>query len=188
LTESVLLGLIGGGGGLLLAFLLLGGIRSLGLENIPRLDTVSIDGRVLAFTFGLSVMTGIIFGLIPALQSSRVDVNSALKQEDGRSSGGQQQHRFRSLLLISETALATMLLIAAGLLIKSFLLVQATEPGFNPGNRLTGHIALPTQRYATPAQMGAFFEKMIERVSVLPGVISVAVDSHLPMTRRSSLI
>jgi putative ABC transport system permease protein len=188
LTESVLLALVGGIGGLLLAFLLVGIVRALSLQNVPRLETVRIDVWALVFTFGLSVLTGIIFGLMPALQASRVDLNSALKQEDGRSSGGQQQQRFRSLLLVSETALATVLLIAAGLLIKSFLVVQATAPGFNPDNRLTAHIALPSQRYATPAQMGAFYERLLDRVSVLPGVASAAIDSHLPMTGRDLLL
>ncbi len=143
LTESVMLALAGGLVGLVLAIMCVKVLRVFGPENIPRLNEVGIDGRVMAFTFFISLLTGIVFGLAPALRASRVDLNQVLK-DGGRSSGGGVGHqRIRKLLIISEVALSLVLLIGAGLLIRSYQRIVNASPGFNPHNVLSLRLSLP---------------------------------------------
>src|SRR5215510_10551212 len=125
LTESLLLAMVGGGGGILLAQWAIDALRTLGPEQLPRLQSVSIDGRILLFTLGVTLLTGVLFGLAPALQAGRFNLNALLK-EGGR--GGGQRRRLRDALVITEVALALALLTGAGLLIRSFWKLQQTDP------------------------------------------------------------
>ena len=138
LTESLLLGLLGGAAGLLIAKAALYVVRTVNPGNIPRLDAISLDGTVLAFTFGVSVLTGLIFGLTPALRAARVDLNTSLKaggrNTQGEGGFGSSRRRLRSLLVVSEVALSLMLLIGAGLLIRSFVRLQTRLAGIRPEN------------------------------------------------------
>jgi putative ABC transport system permease protein len=185
LTESVLLALVGGAFGLLLAF---GGIKlliAINPSNIPRLSEVDIDGRVLGFTFLVSILTGLIFGLIPALQASKPDLNETLKAEGGRgSTGGIRKQRVRSLLVISEVALTSLLLIGAGLMIKSFVTLQKVNPGFNPYNVLTMQVNLPQTKYREDHQIASFYEQVLGRVETLPGVLSAGASTIVPLIDR----
>jgi len=186
LTESVLLGLLGGVAGLLLAWW---GVRALvGLEpNLPRLAEVTVDGQVLAFTFALALLTSLIFGLAPALQATRGDLNEALK-EGGRSGGsGARTHRIRNVLVVAEIALALVLLVSAGLMINSLLRLQHIDPGFRTDNILTMQIALPEANYPDEhLELAAnFYRQLTERVATLPGVQSVGMTSALPLTNSS---
>src|SRR5437764_13210174 len=151
LTESVLLSAIGGTAGLLLSVWLTDVLISIIPEGAPRLDQVGIDFRVLAFALGISALTGILFGLAPALQASKLDVSSSLK-EGGRTGEGHRRTSARSLLLIGEVALSLMLLVGAGLLIKSFMRLQDVKAGFNPDGVLVSSVALPRAKYKEPAQ------------------------------------
>ena len=136
LTESVLLALMGGVLGILLAYWGISVLIAFGPDNIPRLNEITIDPRVLGFTFGISLLTGVLFGLIPALQASRPDLNDALK-EGSRGSTGGRSRTFRNVFVVAEVSLALVLLVGAGLMIRSFMRLQAVETGFNPENVLT---------------------------------------------------
>jgi putative ABC transport system permease protein len=185
LTESVLLSVVGGALGLVLAY---GEIRLLlGLNpaNIPRLSEIGIDGRVLGFTFLIAILTGIIFGLAPALQASKTDLNEALKEGARGSTGGINRQRVRSLLVVSEVALTVLLLIGAGLMLKSFYSLQSVNPGFNPANTLTMMVNLPASKYTDDHQVQAFFEQVLNRVNVLPGVQAAGAVTGLPLTTTS---
>ncbi len=179
LTESVLLSTIGGMAGVLLSAWLTGLLISLLPEGAPRLDQVQIDYRVLAFAVGVTALTGILFGLVPALQASKLDVNSALK-EGGRSAEGHRRTNARSLLLIGEVALSLMLLVGAGLLIKSFVRLQQVQPGFNPHSVLLASVALPGAKYKEE-QRPEFFRQLIERLEAVPGVQAVGGGVNLPL-------
>jgi predicted permease len=187
LTESVLLAVTGGFGGLLLAFLAVKVLRVFGAENIPRLMEVGVDGRVVAFTFIVSLVTGIVFGLVPALRASRVNLNEVLK-EGGRSSSlgggafGLGHHQVRKLLIVSEVALAIILLIGAGLLVRSYRRIATANPGFDAHNVLSLRLSLPASKYATPASITAFYRQADERIKGLPGVESVGATYSLPMS------
>ncbi len=180
LTESVLLAFAGGAAGLLLAVWGLAGLRWLNPGNIPRLSAIAIDGRALAFTSAVVLLTGILFGLAPALRSSQVSLGETLK-EGGRSlSGG--HHRLRNLLVVAEIALSLVLLIGAGLLIRSFIRVQQVEPGFAPQNVLSMRLALVGPAYSDEARRVSFYQQLWERVRGLPGVESAGGASVLPLT------
>ncbi|MEY2563626.1 MAG: hypothetical protein QOH88_1819 [Verrucomicrobiota bacterium] len=179
LTESVLLSAIGGITGLLLSIWLTDLLLSIVPEGAPRMDQVGIDYRVLAFACGISALTGILFGLLPALQASKLDVSSSLK-EGGRSSEGNRRTSARSLLLIGEVALSLMLLVGAGLLIKSFLRLQEVRPGFNPHNVLIASVALPGAKYKEP-QRPEFFRQLVQRLAASPGVQAVGGGVNLPL-------
>ncbi|MEW6210936.1 MAG: ABC transporter permease [Acidobacteriota bacterium] len=180
LTESALLALMGGAVGLALAIAAIKVLRAIGPDNIPRLDEVGIDGRVMAFTFFISLATALIFGLAPAVRASRVDLNESLK-ESGRSSG-HSQHRIRRLLVMIEVALSLVLLIGAGLLIRSYQRIANAHPGFDPHNVLSFRLLLPASRYQTPEAILSFHKRARERIKSLPGVESVAVTYSLPMS------
>jgi putative ABC transport system permease protein len=179
LTESVLLSAIGGIAGLLLSIWLTDVLLSIIPEGAPRLDQVGIDYRVLSFAFGISALTGILFGLVPALQASKLDVSSSLK-EGGRTGEGHRRTSARSLLLIGEVALSLMLLVGAGLMIKSFLRLQEVRPGFNPHNVLICSIALPGAKY-NEQQRPEFFRQLMERLQMAPGVQAAGGGVNLPL-------
>jgi putative ABC transport system permease protein len=179
LTESVLLSLAGGGLGLLVAFW---GVRALGQwsgASLPAMQGIGIDAWVLAFTLGVSVITGLVFGLAPAFQTWRTDVNAALKQE-GRGDTGGHRNRLRHLLVVSEVALALVLLIGAGLLIKSFSRLNEVNPGFRTDGVLTFQVTLTDGK--SPAQKINFAQQVIERLRALPGVQAAAATDSLPLT------
>jgi putative ABC transport system permease protein len=179
LTESVLLAMVGGVLGLLLALWGLHALVALSPANIPRLDQIGIDGKVLAFTLTVSLLTGIIFGLVPALQASKPDLNESLKEGGRGSSGGVRGRRIRSLLVVAEIALSLVLLVGAGLLIKSFIQLQKFDLGFNPNNLLTMRVQLPGSKYREPAQVVNFYQQVFQRMESVPGVQSVGAISDI---------
>jgi putative ABC transport system permease protein len=184
LTESVLLALIGGGVGLLLAFQGLSFLIKLA-PSVPRLHESTVDGRVLIFCSLLSLATGILFGLVPAFQASSIDLNEALKQSGpGRRLGSGP--RLRRMVAVAETALALMLLIGASLLIRSFVRLSNVELGFNSRNVLTAMIMLPESRYSAPKRQAAFFKEAIRRIEALPGVESVAAADSVPLVTNDT--
>src|SRR3989454_9321664 len=179
LTESVLLSLAGGGLGLLLAFW---GVQTLGQwseASLPAMHGIGIDAWVLSFTLGVSVVTGLLFGLAPAFQVSRTDVNAALKQESRGDTGG-QPYGPRHLLVESEGALSLVLLIGAGLLIKSFSRLNEVDPGFRTEGVLTFQVTLTGEK-SSPQKVN-FIEQIIERLKALPGVQAAAATDSLPLT------
>jgi putative ABC transport system permease protein len=180
LTESILLSAIGGAAGLLLSIWLTDLLMSMLPEGAPRIEQVGIDYRVLTFALGVSALTGILFGIVPALQASKLEVTSALK-EGGRSGEGHRRTSARSLLLIGEVALSLMLLVGAGLLIKSFLRLQEVRPGFNAHNVLTAHLSLQGPKYKKDRQYVEFFRQLKERLEAEPGVQAVGGSVNLPL-------
>ena len=180
LTESVMLSVLGGAVGLLLALWGIDLLQSLKPRNLPRLSAISIDGRVLFFTLGLAVLTGLVFGLVPALNASRLNVNEALKEGGRSSTAGITRHRFSNLLVASELALALVLLIGAGLLIKGFWRLRAVEPGFATDNLITMRLELPEARYKEIPKQTQFRERALEAINVLPGV-EAAMVSEIPL-------
>ncbi|HVF70662.1 MAG TPA: ABC transporter permease [Chthoniobacterales bacterium] len=179
LTESILLSAIGGIAGLLLSVWLTDLLMAIVPEGAPRLDQVGIDYRVLTFALGVSALTGILFGIVPALQASKLDVTTALK-EGGRSGEGHRRTSARSLLLIGEVALSLMLLVGAGLLIKSFLRLQEVRPGFNAHNVLIASVSLPGAKYKDQGFV-EFFQRLKERLAASPGVQAVGGAINLPL-------
>jgi len=185
LTESILLSLIGASLGILLTLWANDLLVALKPQNLPRLAEVGIDSRVLWFTFAVSLLTGALFGLAPALQTSKPNLNESLK-EGGRTTGSVGRHRLRSILVISEVALALVLLIGAGLMIKSLYRLQQFSPGFNPANVLTMRLSLPQSKYSQPHHQRAFFESLLKRVETLPGVQSASAVNSLPLSRTGN--
>ncbi len=182
LTESVLLAMVGGGLGLLLALRGTSIVEALGSQVTPLLTGIKIDSSVLVFTLVASILSGIVFGLAPALHVSNPDLNESLK-EGGRSSGaGASRNRLRSALVVSEVAMALVLLICAGLLIKSVLRLRDVSPGFSSENQLTMNITLPSAKYPKAPMWVAAYNQMIERIESLPGVQSAGLTSVLPLS------
>ncbi|MEK6323120.1 MAG: ABC transporter permease [Acidobacteriota bacterium] len=181
LTESFLLALFGGGLGLLLASWAIDLIVKFGPSNLPRLLDVSVDGRVLMFTFAVSVATGLIFGLAPAIHSSRVNLNESLKESGGRGSGGRASKRMRGALIVFETASALVLLIGAGLLINSFIRLLRVPPGFNPEGVVVARTSMPANRYPKIELGKAMYKRALDGIAALPGVEAVSVASNLPL-------
>ena len=186
LTESLLLSVIGGIAGLLLSIWLTDVLTAMLPQGAPRVDQIGIDYRVLIFALGVSGLTGVLFGLVPALQASKLDVTSALK-EGGRSGEGHRRTSARSLLLIGEVALSLMLLVGAGLLIKSFLRLQEIRPGFNAHNVLIANLALPGAKYKDQ-QFVEFFRQLKERLEAVPGVQAVGGSINLPLNASGYMI
>ncbi|HKP86337.1 MAG TPA: ABC transporter permease [Blastocatellia bacterium] len=180
LTESLLLAVCGGGVGLLLALWIIDLLPKINAGQIPRLDKINIDGKVLVATIGFSLLTGIITGVAPALRGSRPNLRLWLN-EGTRASAGLARRRLGNLLVIAEIALALVLLVGAGLMIKSFVRLVNVDPGFNPDNVLAVDLALPGPRYPKAQQQKMFFEQLIERVKALPGVDSVGVSTEIPL-------
>src|SRR4051812_20401988 len=180
LTESILLSAIGGVAGLVLSIWLTDLLMSMLPEGAPRLEQISIDYRVLTFALGVTALTGILSGIVPALQASKLDLTSALK-EGGRSGEGHRRTSARSLLLIGEVALSLMLLVGAGLLIKSFLRLQEVRPGFNAHNVLIANLALQGPKYKDDQQCVEFFRLLKERLEAVPGVQAAGGSVNLPL-------
>jgi putative ABC transport system permease protein len=182
LTESLLLALIGGVVGSLIAVWALDLIVKFGPENVPRLSEVRLDPRALGFTLLVTLLTGVLFGLAPALQGARVSLTEAIN-ESGRASdaGGREGARLRNALVILETALAVVLLVGAGLLINSFVRLLRTPPGFNPDGVIVARTTLPQARYPEAERGKTVYRRALERIAVLPGVQQVSVASYLPL-------
>jgi putative ABC transport system permease protein len=180
LTESLLLAAVGGALGALLAVWGVDLLLKLAPEGLPRLSEIRVDGRALGWTALVSLLTGVTFGFAPAWQSSRLNLNETLK-EGGRSAmqSGTRQ-RWRQVLVVTELALAMMLLISAGLLVKSLWRLQQVELGVNPESVLTMQLALPFQRYAKSEQVRNFYSRLVEQTQALPGVRAAAVSNSLP--------
>ncbi|MDT5272323.1 MAG: hypothetical protein QOH49_4509 [Acidobacteriota bacterium] len=189
LTESLLLGLTGGALGLVLAAWGVELLVALSPGNIPRLEEVGLDARVLAFTFGVSALTGIVFGLLPALSASKADVSVSLKEGGSRgSTAGAGARRLRGALVVAEIAITVVLLAGAGLMIRSFNAIQAVNPGFRPERIMTFDFALPMTKYKEEPQRAAFFEQLTARAAALPGVERAAVVDSLPLSGGGSVL
>jgi predicted permease len=184
LTESLLLAGAGGALGLLLAAWGIELLLKLYPDSLPRLDQINVDPRVLGFTLFVTLVTGIIFGLAPALQTTRVDLHDALK-EGSRASGGAHGRRLRNALVVAEVALALVVLISAGLLFVSFKRLMHVDPGFDSRNVLTLRLRLPDLKYAEATQTTAFLREAMQRVAALPGVERVSVTMGFPLGRNS---
>ena len=186
IVESLLLALIGGTLGFLFAGWGIDLLLALKPENLPRLDQVRVDWSVLVFTGGISVATGLLFGLVPALQTTSPHLNEMLKEGDRSGTSGPARHRVRDLLIVSEVALSLVLLVGAGLLIRSFVRLLQVDPGFRSDHVMTVSIPLPVSRYPAAAQEAAFFQRLLERVRELPGVRSAGAVTDVPLFGGSS--
>jgi putative ABC transport system permease protein len=181
LTENALLAAVSGAIGVALSFWTTRAMATLPANALPRINRVQIDGQVLVFTVAVSLLTGILFGLMPALQLSKSDVQGVLRDEGRGSAGGRRRNLLRSLLVVSQVALSLILLIGAGLLMRSFVSLRSVNVGFNPDRLLVMNIALPPSRYSTNAQITGFFDRLVKQVAGMPGVRSAAVSSGLPL-------
>ncbi|HTV53968.1 MAG TPA: ABC transporter permease, partial [Terriglobia bacterium] len=184
LTESVLLSAIAGGFGGLLAFITTKLFVHLSPGNIPRLNQTTVDSRVLGFTLLVSLVTGVLFGLVPIVGASKPHLNESLKAGDRSLAHSTPGDRTRRLLVIGEVALAMILLVGAGLLVQSLLGLLEVNPGFDPSKTLTFSLSLPDASYP-PAKQAAFFRSLLSRINVLPGVRSDAAISPLPLSGDS---
>jgi putative ABC transport system permease protein len=181
LTENLLLGILGGSVGVLLAMWGTHALIALSPANIPRVETVSIDTRVALFLLGITLLTSIGFGLAPALQSSSVNVNDTLKEGGRSNSERASRNRLRSFLIASEFALALVLLIGAGLMIRSFFALQTIDPGFNPHNVISMVVSVAGSKEDDRNRREIFYRQLLERMRTLPGVQSVGAINHLPL-------
>jgi predicted permease len=181
LTESVLLGVAGGLLGLLLAFWGVDALRFASPPDLPRVAETAVNAPVLVFGVTISILTGLLFGIAPALQSARRDVHNSLS-EDGRESARGPRVAMRKVLVVSETALGVIVLVGAGLLLRSFLRLEQVDLGFEPQDVLTMRVILHGTNYSKPPQRTAFYQRTLERIESLPGVKSAAAISFLPLT------
>jgi len=188
LVESMVLSMTGGAAGFLLAVWGLEFLLSLSPPNIPRLNEISIDPVVLVFTLGVSILTSIGFGLVPALKLSRVDLSSALKEGGRGAMVGAGTRRYRSALVVAEMALAIVLLIGSGLLIRSFQRLLDVKPGFATENLITFSLALQGTTYSDARRRAEFYQRLEERLSGLPGVSSIGATTRLPMLNPTNNI
>jgi putative ABC transport system permease protein len=186
LAETSILALVGGAFGLIFAhygtvFM----VKFVG-NQLPRAGGIGLDGWVLAFTLGISLLTGTLAGLIPALRLTREDVSEALKQSAGRTASESGSRRTRSVLIVAEIALSLMLLIGAGLLIRSLWMLRGVNPGFNPDHLITMFLSIPSTKFTTPQQQISFYDRVLQRVQALPSVQSDGVIDALPLTGGGS--
>jgi putative ABC transport system permease protein len=189
LTETALLGLLGGTVGLLAASWLVPVLVAVSPRDIPRIDGVVLDTTAMGFTLLVSLVTGFLFGIIPAFQVSRLDANQALKEGASLQGRGLRlfgRFRLRSFLVITEVALALVLLVGAGLLGRSFLELMAVRPGFLPDHVLSMQLSLPSYRYAQAQQQADFYQQLMERVSGMPGVQAAGLTNVLPLSGNDS--
>lgn len=186
LSESILLALVGGSAGVVLAVWGLDLLRSIGAQTVPRLAEVNLDLRVLLVTLGVAVVTGIVIGLIPALASGKPELTEALKEGGRGSTSGLRRNRLRNALVVAEVALALVLLVGASLLLKSFVRLQNVHPGFEPKNVLTMEVALPLLKYPRGKPVADFFAEATRRVKALPGVEAAAFTTILPLSGTNS--
>ncbi len=182
LTESVVLSILGGIAGLMLAIGALDVLRVIGAQTVPRLREVDLDLNVLAMTFVVAVATGILFGLVPALVSAKPELTEALKEGGRGSTAGAHRNRLRNSLIVAETVLALVLLTGAGLLVKSFIQLQNVSPGFNPNNVLTAEISLPLEKYQRGQPVINFYTEAERRIKSIPGVQHAAFTVMLPLS------
>jgi putative ABC transport system permease protein len=188
LTESVLISLAGGILGLLLASAALGPLLKISAGSVPQVFSVHLDRSVLVFTLAVSVITGLIFGLVPALRTAKLDLRESLNEASRGSTSGPRQHRLRGALVGMEIALAMLLLVGAGLLLRSFERLQDVSAGFAPDHLLLADLPLSQNAYAKPEQRFQFFDRLIEHARTLPGVRSAAAASFLPVSGGGGLI
>ncbi|HZS44599.1 MAG TPA: ABC transporter permease [Blastocatellia bacterium] len=182
LTESILLAVISSALGM---FLATEGVELLTARTatiLPRTSELSVDGKVLGFTILITVLTSLIFGLAPALHASKIDLNESLKDSSRGSTGGLHRNRLRSALVIVEVALSVVLLVGAGLLIRSFIRLQGVNPGLNPNNVIVADISLPRTRYSTQIQVKSFYRSVEQELSTIPGVVSVGAIQYYPFS------
>jgi putative ABC transport system permease protein len=182
LAESTLLALAGGAFGIGLSWLAIRTLLAWGEGQLPQGIPIVTDGTVLLFTLLISLLTGILFGIFPALQLSRAEPSTSLREEGRSTTAGHVRVRTTSLLVVGQVALSLLLLIGAGLLLRSFERLLRVEPGFDAHNLLTMNVSLPTVKYANPEQQVAFFDEVLRRVSVLPGVRNAAISAALPLS------
>jgi putative ABC transport system permease protein len=181
LTESLVLALAGGSVGVLLA---LGGLRiftALGASSVPRLETMTLDGRVLLFATALAMLTGLLFGLAPARALARVDVTDGLRADGRGSTSARASRGTRRLLMASQTALALMLLVGAGLLLRSFVALRSVDPGFAPDRLASFVVSVAGTGESAPGRRGAFYDAVLERLRATPGVAAAAAINHMPL-------
>ena len=181
-TESILLSVISGGAGVLIAIWGLSAIKLYGAGQLPRIDEVRIDGRVLIFTVAVSVLTGLLFSLLPSLKISQPDINEVLRAGGRGSTSGRSLRLWRDALVVVEVSLSLILLVGAGLMIRSFSQLASVPPGFDPNNVLTGGISLTGTSYAKHDQRVLFVNQTLERLKALPGVESVAFAAPMPFS------
>jgi putative ABC transport system permease protein len=190
LTESLVLAFLGGGLGLLFSVwgieFIKGGIPPGFTQFIPGWEKLRLDTEVLLFTLVVTLLTGAVFGLAPALQSTRVNLNESLKESGKNASSGASRNRLRSLLVISEIALSLVLLVGAGLMIRSFVHLIRSDLGVNPANVLTMELSIPRLKYPEEQQRINFYQELVERIQNLPGVEQAAAANYIPMGRSSS--
>jgi len=183
LTESTILALVGGAFGLFFALWGVALMTKLLPKDFPRLSEINMDWRVLGFTLGASVLTGILFGLAPALQISKTDVQESLKESGRGASSGKRHNRLRNLLIVSEVALSVVLLVGAGLLFRSFIQLQAVNAGFTPQQVFTARLTPSGPRYKADADYVSFYSQVMQGISALPGVQSVGAINTLPLSK-----
>jgi putative ABC transport system permease protein len=188
LTESVLVSLAGGVLGLLMASAALGPLLKISAGSVPAAFSVTLDRSVLMFTVALSVLTGLVFGLVPALRTAKFDLRESLNEGSRGSTAGPGQHRLRAALVATEIALAMLLLVGSGLLLRSFSRLQEVPPGFQADHLLVADIPLSQNAYAKPEQRFEFFDRLVDRSKALPGVRSAAAASFLPVSGGGGII
>lgn len=181
LSESLILALAGGVLGLLLAFAATRTLVLLGPDSIPRLEAIGIDGTVLAFTLAISLLAGLLFGSFPILRYARANIVMALKEGGRGGSEGRERHRGRKLLVLSQLAMAFVLVAGAGLMTRSFQKVREVDPGFEAEGMLTFRVSLPNAEYDSRASIGGFYGQLIERLEGLPGVHQVGAGTKIPL-------
>jgi predicted permease len=186
LTESVLLSIIGGLAGALLAIWGLDLLRAIGTQTVPRIAEANLDLRVLIVTLLVSVCTGIVIGFLPAISSAKPELTEALKEGGRGSTTGARRNRMRNMLVVAEVALALVLLVGASLLLKSFVRLQNVAPGFEPRNVLTMEMSLPVAKYARGKPVSDFYVEFLRRLQALPGVEAAALTTILPLSGTNS--
>ncbi|MEX2526676.1 MAG: ABC transporter permease [Gemmatimonadota bacterium] len=188
LTESLLLGVLGGGAGLLLATWATPLLVALSPEGIPRLESIRVDGGVVVFTAAVSLLTGILFGLLPALHGTRGSAQGLLRDGGSGALGGRTGNDARRTLVVAELAFAVVLLVGAGLLIRSFLGITSVDPGFRTDGMVFFSLSLPASSYETGASIQQFYPLLLERIEGLPGVEAAAAGSDIPLGGSSSIL
>jgi putative ABC transport system permease protein len=181
LTESTVLAVLGGLAGLLVASWGMRFLAALAPADIPGIEYIALDGRVLVFAVVIALITGLLFGMAPAMQASRVDLNESLKESGRGTTEGIHRNRARSLLVISEFAMALILLVGAGLMIRSFVKLMQIDPGFESHHLLAAVVSVTGTKEADPSRRAAFFQQAVENVKALPGIESASAINHLPL-------
>ena len=185
LTESTMMAFVAGGLGILLALWGVDALVALNPQKLPRADEIGVNGQVLAFALAVSLLTGVLFGLAPALQARKLNLAAGLKGGGFHLVGGPSHNRLRSLLVVLQTALAFVLLVGAGLMLNSFVRLLHVNLGFRPQQVIAFRLALPNSRYPDPQHQEAFFQQLLDRVKALPGVRSVGMATNMPVSGQS---